>query len=59
VSSTRSGVFFLFINNNIKLEYKVTVLVHKPRNKSYVSSVVCAIKLIEWKFFIYLFFING
>jgi len=36
----RSGVVFLFINNSIKLKYKVTLSVHKPRNRSYISSVI-------------------
>ena len=50
VSSSRSGVVFRFISNSIKLKYKATLVVHKRRNKSYVSSVVCVINLIKWKF---------
>jgi len=49
----RSG--FPFINNRIKLKYKVTSLVQKPRNKSYFSSVVCVINVIEWNFFFILY----
>ena len=50
------GVVFLFINDSIKSKYKVTLLVHKPRNKSYVSSAVCEINLIEWKFLCVFFY---
>jgi len=38
---------FPFINNSIKLKYKITLLVHKPRMRSYVSSVACVIVVIE------------
>jgi len=55
VISARWGVVFIFINNSIKLKYKVTLWVHKPRKKSYISSVVFVINL-NWKkagYFIY------
>jgi len=45
VSSSRLGVVFRFVSNSIK--YKATLVVHKRRIKSYVSSVVCVINLIE------------
>jgi len=37
---SRSGVVFLFLNDSIKVKCKVTLLVHEPRTKCYISSVV-------------------
>jgi len=47
MSSTRSGVVFLLINDSIKLKDEVILLVHKPWNKSYFASVVYVINLSE------------
>jgi len=44
-NTPRSGVFFLLINNSMKLKYEVILLVHKPQSKIYISSVVFVINL--------------
>ena len=38
-------IVFLFINNSIQFEYKVTLLVLNPQNRSYVFSANLVINL--------------